>query len=78
VTPEQVCLANPEIIFASWCGKPVDHAAFASRHSWREIAAVRTKQIHEIPSQHILQPGFGLMQGYETLKRVIREFSATN
>lgn len=72
VSPEQVCRANPEIIFASWCGKPVNRAAIVSRPGWQEMAAVRTGQIHEIPGEDILQPGFRLMRGYESLKRVIR------
>ncbi len=71
VSPEQVCRANPEIIFASWCGKPVNRAAIASRPGWQEIAAVRGGQIHEIPGEDILQPGFRLVYGYEYLKRVI-------
>jgi iron complex transport system substrate-binding protein len=71
VTPEQVRAANPEIIFASWCGKPVDKGAIVSRPGWNEIDAVREKQIHEIPSDDILQPGFRLVRGYEQLKRHI-------
>jgi iron complex transport system substrate-binding protein len=75
VTSEQICRANPEIIFASWCGKPVESAAIASRAGWSELAAVRTKQIHEIPSEDILQPGFCLVNGYERLKSTIRRLA---
>jgi iron complex transport system substrate-binding protein len=72
VLPEQVCLANPEIIFASWCGKPFQAGAILSRPGWSDIAAVRAKQIFEIPGEDILQPGFRLVNGYERLKEIIR------
>jgi iron complex transport system substrate-binding protein len=71
VSPEQILRANPEIILASWCGKPVQSAAFCSRPGWSEISAVRTKRIHEIPGEDILQPGFRLVSGYERLKEII-------
>lgn len=71
VTPEQVRAADPEIIFASWCGRPVDKAAIISRPGWNEISAVREHRIFEIPGADILQPGFGLVHGYEQLKRHI-------
>jgi iron complex transport system substrate-binding protein len=67
VSSEQVRVANPEIIFASWCGKPVSTEAICSRPGWSEIAAVRAKQVFEIPSEDILQPGFRLVNGYRRL-----------
>ncbi|HWD92364.1 MAG TPA: ABC transporter substrate-binding protein [Verrucomicrobiae bacterium] len=71
VLPEQVCRANPEIILASWCGKPVDTAAISSRAGWAEIAAVREKRIYEIPGEDILQPGFRLIYGYDRLREIL-------
>ena len=73
VSPEQVCHANPEIIFASWCGKPMDAAAISSRLGWSEIAAVRAKRIFEIAGEDILQPGFRLVHGFQRLKEIIGE-----
>jgi iron complex transport system substrate-binding protein len=71
VTPARVCWANPEIIFASWCGKPVKTAAIAARRGWNNVAAVRHNRIHEIPGQDILQPGFRLVFGYERIKELL-------
>src|SRR5262249_21709197 len=34
VSSGQICRANPEIIFASWCGKPVQASAISSRSGW--------------------------------------------
>jgi iron complex transport system substrate-binding protein len=73
VSPEQVCQANPEIIFASWCGKPVQAVEISARHGWSDLAAVRENHIHEIAGEDILQPGFRLVYGYEKMKRLFKE-----
>ena len=71
VDPGDVICADPEIIFASWCGKPVNVPAIAARPGWSEISAVRAGRIYEIPGADILQPGMGLVNGYARLKREI-------
>jgi len=71
VSPEQVRHANPDIILASWCGKPVRIATIASRPGWRDLAAVRQGSIWEIASADILQPGWRLIHGFAQLKRII-------
>jgi iron complex transport system substrate-binding protein len=76
VTSEQVCRADPEIIVASWCGKPVRAEEIASRPGWDGIAAIPANRIHEIPGDDILQPGFRLVHGYEKLKQLIAQSHA--
>jgi iron complex transport system substrate-binding protein len=71
VQPEQVRAADPEIIFASWCGKPVDRATITVRPGWQKISAVQAGRIHELPAGDILQPGFRLVYGFERLKQLI-------
>jgi iron complex transport system substrate-binding protein len=71
VSPAQICQANPEIIFASWCGKPVKDGQISARHGWNNLAAVRENRIHEIPGEDIFQPGFRLVYGYEKMKRLL-------
>ncbi len=71
VAPEEVVARAPEIIFASWCGKPVELAEIKSRRGWDKIPAVRAGRLVEIPSDDILQAGPGLVRGYEILKREI-------
>jgi iron complex transport system substrate-binding protein len=73
VSAEQVRLADPEIIFASWCGKPVEVESIANRPGWQELAAVRRGNVLEVPGADILQPGFRLVHGYERIKRAISE-----
>jgi iron complex transport system substrate-binding protein len=73
VSTEQVCRADPEVILASWCGKPVQAGQIIVRPGWDKVTAVRERRIHEIPSDDILQPGFRLVYGYEQLKQLCGE-----
>jgi iron complex transport system substrate-binding protein len=57
VDPEEVVRRDPEIIFASWCGKRVNIDRIRRRPGWNGVTAVRGNRIHEIKSAHILQPG---------------------
>ncbi len=57
VSSEEVIAADPEVIFASWCGKKVDLESFAKRPGWSEVSAVSCERIIELPSSVILQPG---------------------
>jgi iron complex transport system substrate-binding protein len=67
-----VCRRNPEIIFASWCGRAVRVAEIVSRLGWKEVVAVQKKRIYEIHSSEILQPGFRLVEGYERIKERLK------
>lgn len=68
VTSERVRAADPEIMFASWCGQLMQLPAITSRLGWPELSAVRQRRIYEIPGEDILQPGFRLVYGYEQIK----------
>ena len=72
VSTEQICRANPEIILASWCGKPVQAAEIATRPGWKDLAAVRANRIYEIAGEDILQPGFRLVHGFEKIKQYLQ------
>lgn len=77
IMPEQVLQADPEIILASWCGRPVNIMEIASRSGWGKIAAIRERRIFEIPGEDILQPGFRLVHGFERLKHIIQSAGRT-
>ena len=77
VSLDQVCRADPEIIFASWCGEPVQPAEITARPRWNSLTAVREQRIYEIPSKDILQPGFRLVYGYEQMKRLLIDKTLT-
>jgi polyphosphate kinase len=71
VMPDDVLARQPEIIFASWCGKPVEITEITRRSGWDKIPAVRSGRLFEIPSDDILQSGPALVRGYAFLKREI-------
>jgi iron complex transport system substrate-binding protein len=57
VDPAEVVRRDPEVIFASWCGKKMKKATIQGRPGWDRVAAVRDDRIFEIKSTYILQPG---------------------
>ena len=75
VDPDEVVRRDPEIIFASWCGKRVQPARIAARAGWNTMTAVRDGRIYEIKSALILQPGpasltEGVRQIHDILSRI--------
>jgi iron complex transport system substrate-binding protein len=73
---EEVVAANPQIILASWCGKPVDIESIRAREGFEAIDAVRTGQIHELAPEIILQAGPALVSGLEEIGRIVREWES--
>jgi iron complex transport system substrate-binding protein len=72
VDAADVARRDPEIIVASWCGKPVRRERIAARPGWRDVTAVRNGRIHEIKSAFILQPGpAALTEGVRQLHAII-------
>ena len=64
--------ANPDVIIGSWCGKKFRPEKVAARAGWEVITAVRNKNLHEIKSPLILQPGpAALSDGLDELHRII-------
>jgi iron complex transport system substrate-binding protein len=62
----------PDVIVASWCGKPVRPQRIAARPGWADLAAVRDGHIYEIKSPFILQPGpAALTEGVRQLHQII-------
>jgi iron complex transport system substrate-binding protein len=74
VTPEEVARRNPQVILASWCGKPVDTAAIAGRAGWQDVEAVKRRRIHEIAGEDVLSPGPSLMVGLRSIHDIVQEY----
>ena len=74
VTSSLVISRDPQIILASWCGKPVDRASIAARPGWDRISAVKAEQIHEIAGEDVLSPGPSLMVGLRRIHELIQVF----
>jgi ABC-type Fe3+-hydroxamate transport system substrate-binding protein len=72
VSWQAVIERNPDVIFASWCGMKVNWNEVLARPGSDQIAAIRTGQIHEIPSSLILQPGpAALTDGVRMLHEIL-------
>jgi iron complex transport system substrate-binding protein len=75
VDAAEVARRDPEVIFASWCGKKVRKSAISGRAGWDGVSAVRHDRIFEVKSTYILQPGpacltEGVLQLHALLARV--------
>jgi iron complex transport system substrate-binding protein len=73
----EIVRRDPEIIIGSWCGKKFRAEKVASRERWQGVAAVRDRQLFEIKSADILQPGpAALTDGVAQLHRIVMDWSA--
>ena len=75
VDAAEVARRDPQVVFASWCGKKMKKATIVSRPGWAQVSAVRDDHIYEIKSTYILQPGpasltDGVSQLHAILQRV--------
>jgi iron complex transport system substrate-binding protein len=72
VDPSEVARRDPEVVFASWCGKKVNRDRIRSRAGWEAVSAVRTNRLYEIKSTYILQPGpASLTEGVQQLHAIL-------
>ena len=66
---------NPDIILASWCGKPFRKQTLLKRKEWNNINAVKNDFIFDIDSAIILQPGpAALSDGLEIVSNIFRKW----
>ncbi len=72
VTYEEVVHLQPDIILASWCGKPLDKPTLLGRPGFDTIPAVQTSQVYEVESE-ILQFGLMLVDSLKRLADIIEE-----
>jgi iron complex transport system substrate-binding protein len=69
-----VIARDPEIILASWCGKPVDAGQICARPGWEQVSAVRHDRIHEIDGADVLSPGPSLMHGLRKIHEIVQSW----
>lgn len=73
---DEVVNANPDIIFASWCGKKLNKDKIIKRNNWDKINAVKNNNIYEIKSPLILQPGpAALTDGINEIHMIIKNWN---
>ena len=74
---DEVIACNPDIIFGSWCGKKFRPEKVVQREGWSAINAVKNKQLFEIKSPIILQPGpAALTDGVREMAAHIQRWSS--
>ena len=71
--PDEVVRRDPQIILASWCGKPVDVSVIRGRPGWSAISAVKTGRIHEVDGADILSPGPSVMAGLRAIHEIVQQ-----
>src|SRR5262245_19938922 len=54
VDPGEVVRRDPEIILASWCGRPLAVDALVARPGWADIAAVKAGRVFEVGGADVL------------------------
>ena len=73
--PAEVVRRSPDILLASWCGKKLQPEAIWNREGWERLEPVRSRTVHEIPAEIILQPGpAALSDGLGHIHQIISEW----
>nr|MDP2191356.1 cobalamin-binding protein [Rhodoferax sp.] len=74
---DEIVRRNPDIIIGSWCGKKFRPEKVVARPGWQDVNAVKNKQLFEIKSADILQPGpAALTDGVAQLHRIVTNWSS--
>ncbi|NMP23696.1 ABC transporter substrate-binding protein [Sulfobacillus harzensis] len=72
VAPEEWIAAQPDIIFASWCGKPFELDQMQARSQADQVPALQTGRIFEVDGT-VLECGIRLVDRLQDMARIIRE-----
>jgi iron complex transport system substrate-binding protein len=74
--PAEVARAAPDLIIGSWCGKKFRPEHVAARPGFADVPAVRDRELHEVKSPLILQPGpAALTDGLNALHAIIARWA---
>lgn len=78
VDPLEIVRRNPDIVLGSWCGRKFRPEHVLERIGWDSVNAVKDRQVFEIKSAHILQPGpAALTDGLDQIKKIIDNWVLT-
>jgi iron complex transport system substrate-binding protein len=72
VQPEEIIAADPDIIIASWCGRPVNLEAIRARPGFSTLRALQDDELHVIASELLLQPGPAVLAGARELHHIFQ------
>ena len=72
----EIVRRNPDVIIGWWCGKKFRPEKVATRAGWENVDAAKNRQLFEIKSADILQPGpAALTDGVAQLHRIVMDWS---
>ncbi len=74
IEPDEVVRRDPQIILASWCGKPVDVETIRRRPGWDRVSAVKEGRIHELDGADVLSPGPSVLLGLRQIHDIVQGF----
>jgi iron complex transport system substrate-binding protein len=76
VTIDEVAARRPDLIIGSWCGKKFRPERVTARPGFDGIPAVQNRDLYEIKSSLILQPGpAALTDGLAALQSIIEPWA---
>ena len=78
VSDEEVAAANPEIVVLAWAavgGKSKPQQAY-SVAAWRDVAAIRTRNVFVVRDEWLNTPGPPLLRGVKELRRIVALWKA--
>ena len=72
MTEEEIVQLNPDVIITTY-GYYVDNPAeqVLARDGWAEVAAIKNEQVFDVDSDTVTRPGPRLIEGVETLAKII-------
>lgn len=74
VTDEQIAEARPYVIVLAWAatGKKADPKRSYEVAIWKDVPAIRNRQVHVISDELLNTPGPPLLQGAQELARIVQ------
>jgi iron complex transport system substrate-binding protein len=72
VDPAEVARRDPDIVLASWCGKPVDIGSIGARAGWHGVSAIASGRVHALDGADILSPGPSVMAGLRAIHEIVQ------
>jgi iron complex transport system substrate-binding protein len=77
VRVDEVVARGPDLIIGSWCGKKFRPERVMARPGFDRIPAVQHRDVYEIKSSLILQPGpAALTDGLPELQRIVERWAS--
>jgi iron complex transport system substrate-binding protein len=75
ITDEEACALRPDAVVISWCGVPAAKYrpdVVYQRAAWRDLPAIRDRQVHCITEAFLGRPGPRMVDGVRALERVVQ------